>query len=355
MFNIGRYPEEDFSMKGWVRTLELDYHRAWTILEVNSSLTTTPFFSTTVLAMKDFFSDTNYFPYRIAGFEEQVAIDGRKVFIKGASLLPGGAPNRNQNIVQQQVKSCLTIRAGCSGSVKAWIYFDFYLPNIYEAALDSMAIIFILCVMILEVYDLSRSVDRMVVRPVEKMLGTVQMMANILCAVRPGSVDAAKAHDDSDEDPFADAEDYSEAQMLELVFTKFSMLVSKFMAQSMSEELELEMQATDDVSKGVLLELMGLGETQETNLASAGVVLESSTGKVVPELPVEEEILDTWNLDIWRMSIEDQTKCVRYYFFDHQESTGRIWCEVPTFFQVSGAGQNTVRRDQPLSQLYPCL
>jgi len=87
------------------------------------------------------------------------------------------------------------------------------------------------------------------------------------------------------------------------------------------------------VSKGVLLELMGLGETQETNLASAGVVVESSTGKVVPDLPVEEEILDTWNLDIWRMSVEDQTKCVRYYFFDHQESTGRIWCEVPTFFK----------------------
>jgi hypothetical protein len=195
--------------------------------------------------------------------------------------------------------------------------------------------------MILEAYDLSRSVDVMVVRPVEKMLGTVQMMANILSAVRPGQIGGASSGggdsdsgEDTQQDPFnGNSGKLSEAQMLEIVFGKFTHLINKFMNSSV-EEFELSAMATDDESKGVLLEMMGIGETQE--IALVAVAEQCSvlpTGKVVAELPVDEETLDSWDLDIWSMSTEAQTKCVRYYFFDHQESAGRIWVEVSTFFR----------------------
>lgn len=340
MFNIGRYPEEDYSMKGWARTLELDYSRAWSILDGNSSLVSTTFFSATVSSMVSFYDDIAYKPFKVEGWNSKVVVAGRNAVIKGEMLVHGDTPARKQNIVFQPIKKCLVDRGGCTGEQKAGVYLDFQMANRYEAVLDISVIIFIVSCMIFEAWDLSRSVDVLVVKPVEKMLGTVQMMANILTAVRPhGSGDKDyESEDEAGGDPFANTEGLSEAQMLEFVFARFSNLVGKFMKQSQAEEMEIADQAMDDESKGVLLELMGLGDDHTVFLSSQ--IGESTQnlddwgkGKVVAVLPVDEEVLDSWDLDVWSMVVEDKNKCVRYYFFDQQESPGRIWTEVPVFFK----------------------
>jgi hypothetical protein len=180
----------------------------------------------------------------------------------------------------------------------------------------------------------------MVVKPVEKMLGTVQMMAHILSAVRPQTLEAEYGYNSEQEhelQTLVTTPDMSEAEILEVTFVKFGILVNKFMKQSQAEEMDLAALANDEESKGVLQDIMGIGQEQNTgNLVGCAPDL-CLCGKVVPQLPVAEDVLDTWQLNVWAMPIEDQTKVVRYFMFDHQDSTGRIWVDVNTFFKFQDA------------------
>jgi cAMP-specific phosphodiesterase 4 len=202
-------------------------------------------------------------------------------------------------------------------------------------------IIFIILCMVLEAYDLSRSIDAMVVRPVEKMLGTVQMMAQILTAVAPDQADGrfqgVKSIDDfNDLDPFAvgeDGKEKSEAEVLEVVFSKFTFLINKFMKQSMVEEAEINALATDYESKGVVQDILGLSSAVITPLFAVPSSSIVNTGEIVTKLPVDEDTLDSWELNVWTMSTEEQSNVVRYYLFDHLESVARIWTDVSYFFK----------------------
>lgn len=333
VFEIGHYPEEDFSMRAWVRTLERDYGEAFRRLSENSQLTTVNIFNKTVEEMKSFYSSLDYTPYRLAGYSKTIDVHGRQVLIPGEGLISGTEPVRKQNILVYHVKKCEVPRPHCNGSDLAAVYFNFRLANQWGAVKDCCVILFVVLAMIMETFDLNLTIDNMVVRPVEGMLGTVQMMAKILSTVTtvPGASDDMLNEEISlSEETHEDA---SENQILDRVFAKLAVLTSAFMHQGIADAEE--MKAMDDESRGILVEMMMLqGNTAGDAQFWAAQSLLASTGKCALNLPVDEATIDSWDLNLLSMSIQNVGKVVLHIFFDSPaigDLTGRAWIDVGTF------------------------
>merc|ERR1719491_1690671 len=112
------------------------------------------------------------------------------------------------------------------------------------------------------------------------MLGTVAQMANILGAIRP-----VGAESDPDKEMPQDFDTMTEAQMLKLVFNKFAFLVDRFIMQNAEEQVELHNLATDDESRGVIMQIMGLGrQSVMMDITLPPMIGDMPSGKVVPDL-----------------------------------------------------------------------
>jgi hypothetical protein len=87
----------------------------------------------------------------------------------------------------------------------------------------------------------------------------------------------------------------------------------------------------DHESLGVVRDIMGILENTTTNLMSAFDPTSTGGVTVVEDLPVSEEVIASWNLQVLGMDPEAQSKIVLHLFFDAKDSVGRIWAEVPVF------------------------
>mmetsp|Transcript_43713 Transcript_43713/g.69908 ORF Transcript_43713/g.69908 Transcript_43713/m.69908 type:complete len:518 (-) Transcript_43713:28-1581(-) len=191
--------------------------------------------------------------------------------------------------------------------------------------MDIAVILFIIACMIAETADLSRTVDRLVVRPVERMLGTVQLMAQMFQTVEPHLKKTSAQLLDLDKN----LEGHSETLILESVFAKFRVIISVFLSEDIAQDEELQLM--DHESKGVLLDILGAGSTPQTNLAAANDYPTSLAGKVVEALPVEEHVINSWELELLSMPAEGLTNVAMYIFFDSQDATGRVWADLKKF------------------------
>lgn len=353
LFQIGHYPEDDFSMLAWGHTLELDYGEAFHAVSEGAKTTSRSVekFRKSVQEMKRFYVDLAYSPYRLDGYSDALHIHGREIVIPGQDIIDGVEPIRKQNILQQRVTKCEVIRASCREGHWAAIYFDFTESNQYDAMRDCCVVLFVVLAMIIETFDLNLTIDNMVVRPVEGMLGTVKMMAKILSTVTtvPGDV----GDGENEEMSQTDESHYShmtENQILERVFRKLAILTSAFMHQGIADEDELK--AMDDESRGILMEMMMLqGETTDEAKFWAAQSLMASTGKCVHHLPIEEAIIDTWELNLLLMSsLEDVGKIVLYIFFDSPavgDNAGRAWIDIATFQRFHETVRNGYLESNP--------
>lgn len=201
--------------------------------------------------------------------------------------------------------------------------------------MDMAVIVFVIFCMLVEGFDLNSSIDVMVVKPVEKMLGTVSLMAKILSTVVPES-----STNLDEEDVLNPEAGMCEAHSLEHVFKKLLCLVAEFYRKGMVDLEELE--ELDDESKGVILEVMMLGkEGGKYSVASPSVIasrtsfLQSTMGNVVQTLPVPKEVISSWDLDILQIAEvpDDLPKVMMHIFFDSTvgEVTGRVWADLATF------------------------
>merc|ERR1719253_2472395 len=99
LFNIGRYPEEDLSLKAWSCTLEASYAEACTDLFDNPSKTSSDIFQKSIDEMNAFYDNLDYFPFMLWGYDAKQIVGGRDVAIPGAFQKETSV--RLQNILRQ--------------------------------------------------------------------------------------------------------------------------------------------------------------------------------------------------------------------------------------------------------------
>lgn len=334
IFNIGRYPQDDFSLRLMGIKLESDYARAWyklsnaTAAAEGNVTPSTRGFDVAVQDMVAFYANLDYRPFRLMGYEEHVTLNGKAARIRGQASLHGREPNRKQNIVRQEVAKCLVARPGCDDGEKAAVLFDFKNANQYEAVLDVCVVVFIILCMGLESCDLSRSINKMVVAPLEKMLESVQPMASVLNrAVRPGNTQDLDEEEDEEED---NLENPNETDVLERIFKKMAHLTTVFVETNVIDETKME--DLDVESKGVIVDLMQYSRHDAVRQGSRkGSSLQQ--GNFVTELPVPPEQIQSWGLNLLEMSVLDRLKIVKYVMFDSSigQATGRVWVEGEIF------------------------
>lgn len=270
LFQIGRYPEDDFSMRSWGYKLEADFSRDYHALESQGEAP--GFFAASVKDMRFFYGGgLHYFPFQLDGYPESLEINGLTFSIPADEVVDD-VPVRLSNIVMLQVDDCLVPRQGCGNGEKAAIYFDFRDANQYSAGMDMAVVVFIIVCMCLESCDLSFSINSMMVKPMERMLDSAHLMAKQLnqamAKARGRRIEVADnskemenlarrmqqnadgGDDDEDDDDHDDT--MNEIELLQGVFKKVVFLLSIFMEDTSNEE----MNQLDVESKGVLQDVV---------------------------------------------------------------------------------------------------
>lgn len=314
LLGIGQYPEADLSMRAWSRRLEADYARTYEGME--------GLFQQSVSEMLAFYANVAYFPYRLDGYPERATIDGARAVIPGEDLVQGRMPNRQENIVKQPVPSCLIERAGCQGDEHAALYFDLTATKQYDAAMDLVVIVFVVMAMALEAWDLNHTLHLLLVKPVEKMMETVAMMQNVV----------HEAVDDDRDGPGASPR--AETDVVEHALKRLSRLIQVFMDDDILSSKE--MVDIDNESRGVIVEIMQreliappVVRRQPTTMGKTSVWAQEG---MVIGLPVEREVIDSWELDVLNLLPGDLERVACYVIYDSDvgQSTGRNWAKLDT-------------------------
>jgi len=319
LFSIGQYPAADLSMRAWSRRLEADYSRAYATLGNQTSVFTTDAFQPSVQDMVSFYADLTYFPYRLEGYSEHVVIGGIEGTIPGERLVRGQEPNRKENIVKQQ-QGCAISRPRCRPGGHASIYFDLTETKQQDAVMDMAVIVFVILCMCLEAFDLSQTLNSMVVRPVEKMLDTVQLMRSVLQqAVAPDEVE------EGDQGRVA-----TETVVVERVLKRLARLVQVLMEEDVLSNKE--MVNIDHESRGVIVELMRLDPADRTSQRYPSQLPPPPSELVVANVPVDPAVIDSWELDVLGLPPGDHDSVVCHIFLDSDigRATGRTWTDLET-------------------------
>eukprot|EP00928_Gymnodinium_smaydae_P100017 TRINITY_DN9703_c0_g1_i1.p1 TRINITY_DN9703_c0_g1~~TRINITY_DN9703_c0_g1_i1.p1 ORF type:complete len:809 (+),score=106.35 TRINITY_DN9703_c0_g1_i1:175-2427(+) len=327
MFSFPLYPETDLSMSAWGERLESEYARAYEYLKDKPTKNTTDLFAKSVLKLDAFYQARNYYPYAIQGFDTDLKINGRAVTIPGAHLLESVEPVRKQNIMRVPIKSCDVERPRCSSGATPTIDFDFTQPNRMEAIMFIALIAFMVTVMIIVSCLLSSTLDTLMVRPIERLMGVMTGMASEVV------VKLDTRENNNDVDSLTGKED--EFQFLEKVLRKLARLADLAMQRHVVSADEVE--GMNIESKGVIVEIMAMDNTpgpfrvsdmrttsEERKRAQPSVLVE--------DMPVTNDVVESWDLNVLDFDTVGLGKIVTYIFFDSTVSfsCGQRWCDAMT-------------------------
>lgn len=315
LFTIGLYPQQDLSMKTWAEKLE-DAFSETVAIQLNSQVSST-LFQEKVSRMIDFYSTVGYKPFRLEGFGEDVVLANSTMTVRGASLLVRSDPVRISHIFKISVESCLVQRAACQTDPLPSILFDFTSPQQIESAQDMALMCFIIALMMIVSLILSHTLDRLLVQPMDRMLYMVKSMA----------ADLLKQFG-LDDSPEEEAEPIAETALIEEIFKKFARLAN--LAAVRNELTEEEMAGMDNDARAVLLDVMHLQVNRD--LSSLAAVANASE-PCFANLPVNESVFSTFELDVLELPVEQNQQVVVHMFFDSfiGRSTGRILAQPETF------------------------
>jgi len=179
IIHIERYPVEDFSMRAWAERLESSYAYNHDMLSFHQEPEASHTFRATVEATMNFYSDVEYFPFSMQGFNQHVTINGTAQSIPGESLIQGKPPIRREFIVQVTVPICEIIRPECPhrsmlqewdmsayhapgtgghGVRRAAIFFNFERAVKMEALMDTVTIVMVLAMMVYIFFDMNKNI-----------------------------------------------------------------------------------------------------------------------------------------------------------------------------------------------------
>mmetsp|Transcript_52194 Transcript_52194/g.132730 ORF Transcript_52194/g.132730 Transcript_52194/m.132730 type:complete len:533 (+) Transcript_52194:2-1600(+) len=197
--------------------------------------------------------------------------------------------------------------------------------------MDICLIVFMLGVMLLCTFDLSRTLDIIVIGPLQRIMGNLRKMTSDLMA-EVSKVQHA-THGDGDDDPW-DLQ-VSEIKLLELVLQKLANLSAIFMQQNVVNKEEMAAMSLE--GRGVLLDMMQFGFADERvshipteSIASVLQAVETVSWKMT----TEKTIINSWALDLLQIDIEEIDDIASYIFFDSAvgQRAGRA-CAGPATFQ----------------------
>lgn len=301
LFSIGTFPESDLSMEGWADRLEATYTLAAKKAALNSTSHSTIEFQRVCEKMDKFYKDRTYNPYLIEGFSDKVVVNGKNVFIPGASLVSREVPNRKQNIFRQRILRCELPRPECSDAA---LYFNFDEPGQLAAGMESAMILFVILVMAFTSYDVSQTVDVMVVRPIEAMLGTLRQHASRF-------LNAFERQTGGAEDDGL-AEELDEIALLQMIFQKLAKLTGIMTASNVVDEQDMEGMGQEQ--KGVIVDMMGLGSTKSVAIDKNSS--DAAVQRLVPSVGVADPVINSWELDFLPLTIDVRNNVAHYIFFD---------------------------------------
>lgn len=232
-------------------------------------------------------------------------------------MLVRSDPVRISHIFKISVESCLVQRAACQTDPLPSILFDFTSPQQIESAQDMALMCFIIALMMIVSLILSHTLDRLLVQPMDRMLYMVKSMA----------ADLLKQFG-LDDSPEEEAEPIAETALIEEIFKKFARLAN--LAAVRNELTEEEMAGMDNDARAVLLDVMHLQVNRD--LSSLAAVANASE-PCFANLPVNESVFSTFELDVLELPVEQNQQVVVHMFFDSfiGRSTGRILAQPETF------------------------
>jgi hypothetical protein len=317
-------------------------------------------FQVTTIELRQFYADLWYFPYKITGFPEVASVPASNgtVLIPGESQIAMDTPKRKENILKQEVAHCMFLhrRAPCDSGGKPAIWFDFQQSKRFEAVMDIAMIIFVVLVMSFESAHLSTTLDRMVVKPVEGMLGTVRLMAKVLSLVtqfRSDAFGSEEIDNDAEDDVEAALEKQgqgvvvTEAELLETVFRQVAKLTTVFMQSSVADKVE--MSSMDYESQGVLMDIIGGNKEDQSRVKSVQNEAKKFKGPFVPNLAIPAEKIEAWDLDILSLDVDTLHQVATYICFDSKVGhlTGATWIDDEIFKTFLTAVRNGYSADNP--------
>lgn len=307
---IGQYPEADLSMRSWAGRLEESYSSAVEYSLAHPDKNSTRMFADMVEAFISFYHDLDYQPYNIVGFPENLVVDGREVHIPGSSLCMQShinTPVRDENTYTEMVAHCKVQRYPCDTGDMPRLLFDFRRVYSLEVMSDFLLIVLVVVVMVSVSFDLSRTLSRLLVVPMERMLTLLHKYAsNIL-----NQVTAANHL------PNGSDEEVAETDLLEDLIQKLAQVAQL----STQMELPPNMEDLDAEGRGVVMEMMhaNLKLERRRTIRSAGVdrpVWKAGVSSKVAALSIDLHIVNSWELDVLELKTTDICEVVLHILFD---------------------------------------
>mmetsp|Transcript_59779 Transcript_59779/g.142275 ORF Transcript_59779/g.142275 Transcript_59779/m.142275 type:complete len:1068 (-) Transcript_59779:24-3227(-) len=383
LFDLGEYPTDDFSMSTWAYKLELDYEHDVKLLSKRGEVDDDDLsFKRSVEEMAAFYERLPYPPYSLDGFPEHVKVDGQTLDIPGASLITGVVPNRLQNVVQEKVSKCAVQRDGCNDEDMAAAYFNFTSTNRYTAIMDMAVILFIIAALIMATVDMTHSIEDLMIAPMEKMLSSAHSMAQQVSAAlrrgRPaaptdgfamGPTGTLIADDSDDEDVMPDDDNPDEMEELEELFKKVVFIIGVFTEENTVSAPQMEIM--DQPTKGVVQEVVGAApptpvgavvqshrqsEVQMQGCRQSMKIFQSITRSLSSvsngaQLPVPVDQVDTWSVDFFMMSTEQQIAMATHIVCSTElaQISGNQWGKAETFKAFAGKVHGAYNNNLPFT------
>jgi len=274
--------QQDRSMEVWAQRLEENYK--WTQDMNNAEI-----FESAVDTLDSFFEGDIKVPFEIDGWD-------------GFQLLPlRDTPQQRKNIVTVPVEKCVVIRDSCDDKRTASIKFNYTALNQWQAAVDILVLGFILCVMVAMTADLRATLDKMLVRPLEGMMASLQRhteaLFNQFC--------------EDEEDPDTEA---TELEAIERTLTKISRIAGNALKKNAIDEQDLSKMTDGD--KGVLVDMMNVQVVNGVKAKKGELDLEESWPMSLGGEDLQAELeLQSWDINTLELQHAELAALVKHIFF----------------------------------------
>jgi len=315
MFSMWTYPEQDHSMRSWLVIIErslLDHPE-----RVDRQLQ----------EFIDFYSRQDLYPWSLK------AKDPTRLSSSASANLPWmsplGAPTRKGNSMRMD-----TEHLSCE--------FNFKTPNQVDALLNVLMLLVVMVLIVGFSLVLSRSVSKIVLAPLQNLLGQVRKMASTVFQSVTDIAATEGEEDDGDEEGPNDQGDNpanafgNETALLDMVVKKLSIL-----GNATSKKLEMESAAMEGLGEGdraIIDSLHGRGSSTRVDpiwddpadIAQASENRERSEGEqraMLEDAGLSLELLNSWNLNPLELDKTSSHAATMYFVRSHTFEPG---CDTET-------------------------
>lgn len=284
LFDILTFPQSDYALQAWVERLSSH------LKDGNNTA-----FSKEIAEMADFFSRHSYGPYKACtGVSGDGSFQCANVITSWSPRLP--APPREASSLMVY-SSTFMVAFNMQSTIRV------------ESIMAAGNILFIIFIMIFSGLALSSVVNELAVRPLQRMLGTVQHIATTVFKFNEDLIDEYKDEDE------ADIEVSGEMKLLEKVVAKLAIIADLRTRDGTTQNLE-DMREEDIGILGLMqgknvLDEVANAERRKTQARTSSASRSSRKKSLIPgqltaEIGVTEEIFDSWAFNTLAMPLCNQ-------------------------------------------------